>query len=115
MGRFRLDTSYRRGTLRFLLWGTFDGSSAWEIRHALGGTDAARIVLDFAGVDQAYEFGSAVLSAGLKGLDRTRIEFAHVPAEIRQALAWFGVHVVDEASVPELAFPHLAAAAVESA
>jgi len=97
MGRFRLDSSYAGGTLRLLLHGVFDGSSAWEVRHALAGADAARVILDFAGVEEAWEFGAAVLSAGLRHVDRTRIGFANVPETVRVAMAIFGTPVEEGA------------------
>jgi len=93
MGRFRIDSSYSGGTLRLLLSGVFDGSSAWEVRHALAGADAARIVLDFGGIEEAWEFGAAVLSVGLKEIDRERLAFARVPAAVRSALSLFGTPV----------------------
>ena len=93
MGRFRLDSSYNGGTLRLLLHGVFDGSSAWEVRHALAGADATRVVIDFRGVEEAWEFGAAVLSQGIKGLDRSRVAFANVPEKVRLALALFGTPV----------------------
>ncbi len=102
-GRFHLRSSYVGRTLRLLLHGIFDGSSAWEVRHALAGADASHIVLDFGGVEEAWEFGAAVLSAGIKGLDRSRISFANVPAEVRSALALFGTPIDDadeEAGAP---------------
>jgi len=104
MGRFRLDSSYTGGTLRLLLHGVFDGSSAWQVRHALAGADAARIVLDFGGVEEAWEFGAAVLSQGIRALDRTRIAFANVPENVRLALALFGTPV-DGAAEQERAAP----------
>ncbi|WP_373048167.1 hypothetical protein [Vulgatibacter sp.] len=111
MGRFRLDSSYSRGTLRLLLHGVFDGSSAWEVRHALVGADAGRIILDFSGVEETWEFGAAILSAGIKGTDRSRISFAHVPEEVRAALALFGTPVEEEERPWKIAFPWMAAAA----
>jgi anti-anti-sigma regulatory factor len=110
MNRFRLDSSYARGTLRLLLHGVFDGSSAWEVRHALAGADAARVIIDFSGVEEAWEFGAAVLSAGIKGLDRSRIGFANVPEKVSRALALFGTPVEAESDW-ELAWPWMAASA----
>lgn len=110
MGRFRLDSSYTRGTLRFLLQGTFDGSSAWEVRHALSGADAGRVILDFTGIEEAWEFGAAVLAAGLKRMDRSRIAFANVPPDVVEALSLFGIHV-DGRDAPGLPDEPLLAAA----
>jgi hypothetical protein len=113
MRRFRLESSYSGGTLRLLLQGVFDGSSAWEVRHALAGADASHVVLDFAGVEEAWEFGAAILSVGLKEKDRACISFANVPAAVRSALALFGTPVDpadDEAPRFQPAFGFLAAA-----
>jgi hypothetical protein len=110
MGRFRLDSSYSGGTLRLLLHGVFDGSSAWEVRHALSGADAGRVILDFAGVVETWEFGAAVLSVGLKEIDRSRVSFANVPAPVRKALALFGTPVDDEPPAFQPTFSWLTAA-----
>ena len=110
MGRFRLDSSYNGGTLRLLLHGVFDGSSAWEVRHALAGADASRVVIDFAGVVETWEFGAAVLSVGLKEIDRSRVSFANVPSQVRHALALFGTPIEDETPTFEPTFRWLAAA-----
>ena len=97
MSRFRLDSSYTGGTLRLLLHGVFDGSSAWEVRHALAGADADRVILDFGGVEEAWEFGAAILSAGLRQIDPGRVGFANVPEAVRFAMALFGTPIEEEA------------------
>ena len=93
MGRFRLVGSQHRDLLRLALHGVFDGSSAWELRHALEGAEAWRIEVDFGGVVEAWEFGAAILTAGIKGADPSRITFVNVPESVRLALDLFGAPV----------------------
>jgi hypothetical protein len=95
MARFSYEFLHSDKTLRLLLRGTFDGSSAWEIRHAIEGVDADEVILDFDGIVETWEFGAAILSAGLRGLDRGRIRLINLPAEVREALGFFGVPVED--------------------
>lgn len=83
MARFRFDGRVTQGTLYLHLQGVFDGSSAWEVRHALEGSDAGTVVLDFSGVDEAYEFGATVLGAGLRLLAGRSIHLIHVPEELQ--------------------------------
>jgi len=47
------------------LYGIFDGTSAWELRRAVGrlGTRLP-VEIDFAGVTELHEFGAATLAAG---------------------------------------------------
>jgi hypothetical protein len=49
------------------LEGVFDGSSAWELRHALRerGAAAQPVVIDFSAVRECHDFGVAVLAHGL--------------------------------------------------
>lgn len=93
MARFRLDCAHRHGTLRLLLHGVFDGSSAWEIRLVLAHAAASRVILDFAGIQEVWEFGAAVLGQGLRELDRSRIAFANLPDELRLAFDRLGAPV----------------------
>lgn len=110
MARSRLVGSQDREVLRLSLQGVFDGSSAWELRHALEGADAERIEVDFGGVVETWEFGAAILSAGLKRADPSRVRFVNVPEPLRRALVLFGAPIellggggeTREASAPSL-------------
>lgn len=98
MARFRFDSKVAQGTLYLHLQGVFDGSSAWELRHALEGSDAGNIVLDFSGVDEAYEFGATVLGPGLRSLAGRSIHLIHVPEELHLPLERY--HRVDDGPGP---------------
>lgn len=103
MTRFRYSSRMVHGTLHLQLFGVFDGSSAWELRHALEEADAGQLVIDFSGVDEAYEFGATVLGAGLNALRCTSVSLIHVPEELHLAFERFGLTVEDGAGSP--AFP----------
>lgn len=92
MTRFGFESRLRDGVLHLGLKGTLDGSSAWELRHAIDEAAPREVVLDFEGISKVWDFGAAVLSAGLRALDLRRIELIHAPEEV---LLW-----LDRYSIP---------------
>jgi hypothetical protein len=68
-----------------------DGSSAWELRHAIGDLGPKEVVLDFEGISEVWDFGAAVLSAGLRALRLRRIELVDAPEEVLQWLDRYSI------------------------
>jgi anti-anti-sigma regulatory factor len=69
------------------LHGTFDGTSAWELRRALTRLGLKLPVeVDFSGVTELHEFGAATLAAGLLGRRWPPMQFVGLDLSARELL-----------------------------
>lgn len=91
MARFRFECREKGEVLRLKLRGILDGSSAWELRHALEAYQASEIVLDMEGLVEIWDFGAAVLAAGLRRLGASRLVILHATPEVEDWLERFAV------------------------
>ena len=102
MTRFRFECREVDEVLWLRLRGILDGSSAWELRNALEGSKAREIVLDMHGLVEIWDFGAAVLAAGLRQLGATRLTILHASAEIEEWLERFAVPAESRTASSEL-------------
>src|SRR5690606_2241248 len=91
MNRFRFETRWEGGSLRLKLRGILDGSSAWELRHALEACEERAIVLDMEGLVETRDFGAAVLAAGLRRLEVERLTILHAPPLVEEWMERYAV------------------------
>lgn len=91
MSKFRFETRADKGALLLRLQGVLDGSSAWELRHLLEEEKPGEAILDFGGIVEAWDFGAAVLCAGLRELRIPRLRLLEPPREVREWMDRFAV------------------------
>lgn len=91
--RFHCETVRKGGVLQLRMRGILDGSSAWEVRHLLDSEEADEVVLDMQGLVEVWDFGAAVLAAGLRKLEVGRLRILHAAPELEDWLDRFAVVV----------------------
>ena len=89
--KFHISRARRDRYWELRLLGCFDGTSAWELRRAMGKLRRSALTLDFSGVSELHDFGLAVLAAHFVSRKGPPVEFVGLDALGQAALRGHGL------------------------
>ena len=83
----------RGDTATYVVSGRFEGVCAWELATRLSQERLPRAVLDFSRCHEFHDYGIAVLSQALLGIDGLRVQLRGLRQHQERVFKCFGVDV----------------------
>jgi hypothetical protein len=91
----------RGDTATYVVSGRFEGVFAWELATRLAQEKLPRAILDFSRCHEFHDYGIAVLSQALLGIDGLRVQMRGLRQHQERVFKCFGVDVAEQSHPAE--------------